>query len=188
MVGDLPPASGERPTTGAPGPTQWAPAFPAPRPVRPQAWSAIALAAVAVVLGVAALVVALTRPTSNQATVSSTTSTTPSYTADQTAAAHQKLCDAYTLAARAVQIATNGDNPALSGIATVNGALILEHTVDATPAIPASDRAVALALAEAYSNAQATATTVQQRDDPLWQATISDVNAKDTAMKKVCGK
>ncbi|ORA31830.1 hypothetical protein BST19_28630, partial [Mycobacterium bouchedurhonense] len=71
-----------------------------------------------VVLGVAALVVALTRPTSNQSTASSTTSTTPAYTADQTAAAHQQLCDSYKLAAHAVQVDTNGDNPAFAGIAT----------------------------------------------------------------------
>ncbi|MEE2851288.1 MAG: hypothetical protein VX424_01355 [Actinomycetota bacterium] len=87
------------------------------------------------------------------------------------------------MAARAVQIATNGDNQALSGIATVNGALILEHAVSTDPAIPTGDRAAALALAEAYSNAQAIAATVQQRDDPLWQSTISDVNTKDAAMK-----
>lgn len=186
MVGELPPAPGEGPTTGPPSSPQWAPVFPPQPPPRPRAWSAIALAAIAILLGVAALVVALARPTSSRSEVASTTSTTPSYSTEQAAAAHQKLCDAYALAARAVQIATNGDNQALSGVATVNGAVILEHTVSTTPAISAGDRAVALALAEAYSNAQATATTVLQRDDPLWQSTISDVNAKDAAMKKVC--
>ncbi|WP_231975851.1 hypothetical protein [Mycobacterium sp. E2462] len=107
--------------------------------------------------------------------------------ADDASAAHKKICDAYNEAARAVQIATNGDNPALSGVALVNGALILEHTVEATPGTAPADKTAALALAEAYSNAQAIAPTVQQRSDPLWQSTISDVNTKDAVMKKACG-
>jgi hypothetical protein len=86
-----------------------------------------------------------------------------------------------------VQIETNGENPALAGIATVNGALILEHALSTTAAIPVGDRAAAVALAEAYSNARATAATVRQRDDPLWQSTISDVNAKNADMKRYAG-
>jgi hypothetical protein len=58
------------------------------------------LAAIAVVLGIAALVVALTRPAGSSSAVPSATSTPPSYIAEQTATAHQKLCDAYKLAAR----------------------------------------------------------------------------------------
>lgn len=189
MMGDLPPAPGEGPAAGPPsGPTNWAPAFPAQAQTRPRAWPAIALAAIAVLLGSAALIVALTRPAASSAISTSTTSAAPTYSAAEITAAHNKLCDGYGLASRAVQIATNGDNPALSGIATVNGAVILEHIVSTTPAIPAGEQAAALALAEAYSNAQATATTVQQREDPLWQSTISDVNSKDAAMKKVCGR
>ncbi|WP_369806071.1 hypothetical protein [Mycobacterium sp. E3251] len=63
---------------------------------------------------------------------------------------------------------------------------MLEHAVITNPALPSGDKDAALALAEAYSNSQATAATVQQRDDPLWQSTIRDVNNKDTAMKRVC--
>jgi hypothetical protein len=143
----------------------------------------MALAVVATAVAVIALTIVTTR---SAAPSPSATATAPAYTAAGVSVAHQKLCDGYGLAARAVKLATNGDNPALSGVATVNGAVILEHTVGTTPAIPADDRAVALALAEASSNAQATATAVQQRD-PLWQSTISDVNAKDTEMKKACG-
>lgn len=188
MVGDLPPAPGEGPTTGPPpGPTQWAPAFPVQPPMRPRTWPAIALAALGVLLGIAALVVALTRPASNQSAVSSTTSTTPSYTADQTAAAHKQLCDTYKLAAHAVQIDTNGDNPAFAGIATVNAAVMLEQAVNGAPAISAGDRSAALALAAAYSNAQATASLVQTRDDPAWHTVSDEVNTKDAAMKKICG-
>ncbi|MDM3975484.1 hypothetical protein QRB36_15050 [Mycobacterium marseillense] len=188
MAGDLPPVPGDRPPAGPPPSSmQWAPPFPMQPPPRPRAWSAIALAAIAVLLGGAALVVALTRPTSSQSTVSSTAPTTPSYTADQTAAAHQQLCDAYKLAAHAVQIDTNGDNPAFAGIATVNAAVMLEQAASTVPALPPSDRAAALALAAAYSNAQATTSLVQTRDDPAWRSVSDEVNAKDAAMKKVCG-
>lgn len=186
MVGDLPPAPGEGPTTGPPpGPTQWAPAFPIQPPTRPRTWPAIALAAIGVLLGVAALVVALTRPTSNQSAASSTTSTTPSFTADQIAAAHQKLCEAYKLVAREVQIDTNGDNRALAGVASVNGALMLEQAINANPAISPGDRTAALTLAAAYTKAIAIGSTLQ-RDDPDFRAEVDDVNAKDAAMKKVC--
>lgn len=185
MVGDLPPAPGEGPTTGPPpSPTPWAATFPTQPPPRPRTWPAIALAAFAVLLGVAALVVALTRPTSSQSVASSTTSTTAPYSADQTAAAHQKLCDAYKLAARAVQIETNGNSAERAGIATVNGAVLIEQALSATPALSADDRATAAALAGAYSNAAAVASL---GDPAAWQSTITDVNAKDAAMKKVCG-
>lgn len=133
-AGDLPPAPGQGPMTGPPNPTQWAPAFP-PQPPRSSTWPAVALAAVAVLVGGAALVVALTRPTGGSSTVSSTTSTTPSYTAEQTAAARQKLCDTYRLAARAVQIETNGKNSDRANLATVNGTVMLEEAVNANPAI-----------------------------------------------------
>lgn len=187
MVGDLPPAPGEGPTTGPPqGSTQWAPAFPMQPPPRPRAWPAIALSAIAVVLGIAALVVALARPTSNQSTASSTTSTTPSYTADQTATAHQKLCDTYKLAARAVQIETNGTNQAFAGIATVNGAVMLDHVVNNSPGLAPSERAAALALAESYSNVAATS-SLASGQDPAWQSALNDANTKDAAMKKICG-
>nr|WP_081286104.1 hypothetical protein [Mycobacterium colombiense] len=187
MVGDLPPAPGDGPTIGQPsGSTHWAPAFPTQPPPRPRVWSAVALAAIAAVLGVAALVVALTRPTSNQPAVASATSASPAYTADQTAAAHQQLCDAYKLAARAVQIDTNGDNPALAGVASVNAAVTLEQAVNAAPAIASGDRAAALALAAAYTKATAMGSW-SQRDDPAFRAEVDDVNAKDTAMKKICG-
>jgi hypothetical protein len=164
----------------------WAPAFPTQPPPRPKAWPAIALAAIAVALGIAALVVALTRPTSSQSTASSTTSTTPSYTADQTATAHQKLCDVYKLAARAVQIETNGTNQAFAGIATVNGAVMLEDVVNNSPSLAASERTAALALAESYSNVAATS-SLASGQDPAWQSALNDANTKDAAMKKICG-
>lgn len=188
MAEDLPPAHGQEPTSGPPpNPMQWgAPVFPVQQPPRPWAWLATVLAAVAILLGAAALVVALTRPTGSASSVSSTVSTTPSHPAAQTAAARKKLCDAYKLAANAVQIETNGTSPERANIATVNGAVILEEAVNSTPAIEPSDRAAALTLAEAYSHAVAVSSTAGG-DDPMWLAAINDVITKDAPMRQLCG-
>lgn len=187
MAGDLPPASGGGPAAGQPpNPMHWPPAFPTQPPPRPRAWSAIILAAIAALLGTAALVVALTRPVGNSSTTSATTSTTPPYTAEQTVAAHEKLCDAYKLASRAVQIETNGTNQAFAGIATVNGAVMLQEAVNNNPGLAPSERAAALALAEAYSNVAATS-SLAGGQDPAWQSALNDANTKDASMKKICG-
>ncbi|KAA1243470.1 hypothetical protein F0Q45_25625, partial [Mycobacterium simiae] len=93
----------------------------------------------------------------------------------------------YKLAARSVQIDTNSDNPALAGVATVNGAVMLEQEVSAAPALPPADRAAALALAAAYTNANAVGSVALGRDDPAFRAAVDDVNAKDLRMKAVCG-
>lgn len=188
MTEDPPSHPGAAPHAGPPV-KQWGPGYSAPQAPRSRLWPAIALGAivlalVSTVVAVVALVVATSRSSGSSIT---TKSAAPTYNAAEVSAAHQKLCDAYKLEARAVQIETNGTDQALSGIATINGALILQDALNTTPALPPDDRASARALAEAYSNAQATAATVQQRNDPLWQSTISDVNAKDAAMKKVCG-
>lgn len=187
MAGDFPPASGEGPATGpAQNPMQWGPpAFPVQQPRRPRTWLATALAAVAVLLGAAALVVALTRATSSQSVASSTTSTTPSYSPDQIAAAHRQLCATYKLAAQSVQIETNGDDRAAAGVSGVNAAVMLEQALNAAPAIPAEERAAALTLAAAYTKANAVGSSLQ-RDDPIFNAEVDDVNAKDAAMKKIC--
>ncbi|WP_082946829.1 hypothetical protein [Mycobacterium sp. ACS4054] len=186
-MGDLPPYNAGEPHVGPPvGPWQQQ-AYP-PQPLkRPQTWPAIALSAIAVLLAIGALVVAMTRPTRSSPGASSATTTTVAYTAEQIAAAHQKLCDAYKLAGRAVQIETNGKSSERAGIATVNGAVMLEEAVNANPAITSSDRAAALALAESYSNVAVVSSLATGTDDPAWQAALSDANAKDAAMQKVCG-
>lgn len=168
---------------------QWAPGYPAPQPPRSRMWPAIALGAmvlalVATVVVVVALVAATSRPSGS---TSAPTTAAPTYSAAEVSAAHQKLGDAYKLAARAVQIETNGDNPAFAGIATVNAAVTLQQVVNTFPELASGDRAAAVALAAAYSSAQATASFVQTRDDPAWRAVSDEVNAKDAAMKKVCG-
>lgn len=158
-----------------------------PAPPRSRNWPLAAVASVAiaaVVLGAAALIVALTRPTNSGPATAAGTTAEPTYTAAETAAAHQKLCEVYKLAARAVQIATNGDNPAFANIATVNGAVMLQQTLNTTPALVPGERTDALALAEAYG--QATAFAMEQ-DHPAWQSAANDVNAKDARMKAICG-
>ncbi|WP_155764476.1 hypothetical protein [Mycobacterium colombiense] len=142
------------------------------------------LALVATVVAVVALVAATSRSSGSSP---APTTATPTYSAAQVSAAHQKLCDAYKLAAHAVQIDTNGDNPAFAGIATVNAALMLEQAVSTSPGLSSGDRAAALALAAAYSHAQATASLVQARDDPSWRSASDEVNTKDAEVKKVCG-
>jgi hypothetical protein len=83
---------------------------------------AIVLALVSTAVAVVVLVVATSRPSGSS---SAPTSAAPTYNAAEVSAAHQKLCDACKLAARAVQIETNGDSPERAGIAEVNGALLL---------------------------------------------------------------
>ncbi|WP_036450025.1 hypothetical protein [Mycobacterium marinum] len=175
--------------TTNPSPQQWIPSHPSQPTPRPRNWRSVALALIAiwgVVLGATALVVALTCQTNNGAAATSPTTDTSSYTAEETTLAHQKLGDAYKLAARAVQIQTNGDSPALAGVAAVNGALMLHAAVGAAPALASADRTIALALADAYSNTTAVSSFVH-RNDQEWRAALTDVNAKDARMKALCG-
>jgi hypothetical protein len=183
MVGDLPPAPGEGPTTGPPpGPAQWAPAFPIQPPTRPRTWPAIALAALGVLLGAIALVVAFTRPTGSQTGTAATTSAVPTYTSQQIAAAHQQLCSAFALASDAVKTDSSGDR-ALGRIALTNGAALLDAAV--TPALPTAQAGEARALANAYRTAAAVASSAAA-DDPRWQASVNDVNVKSDALLATC--
>lgn len=176
-------------TTNPPPAAQWVPNYP-PQPVAsPRTWPLVALAIIAivgVVLGAAALVVALTRPGNAGSAAAPTTTASPTYTAEEIAAAHQKLCEVYKLAARSVQIETNGSNPALASAAAVNGALMLEQAVNAGPALNGPDRDAALALAQAYTNTNALGSYLHA-EDPEYQSAADDVNAKDARMKALCG-
>lgn len=188
MTDDPPSHPGAGPHVGPPV-GQWAPGYPAPQASGSRTWPLVALGAmvlalIATVVAVVALVFATSRSSGSSQTLSPAA---PTYPAAEVSAAHQKLCDAYKLAARAVQIDTNGVNPAFAGIATVNAAVTLQQSVDTSPELTSGDRAAALALAAAYSRAQATASLVQTRDDSAWRAVSDEVNAKDAAMKKVCG-
>ncbi|HEX5255028.1 MAG TPA: hypothetical protein VFW69_14370 [Mycobacterium sp.] len=141
------------------------------------------MALVSTAVAVVALVVATSR-SSGLSPVGM--STAPTYSAAEVSAAHQKLCDAYKLAARSVDIDTNTDNRALAGAVSVNAAVMLEQAVSAAPAMIPGDRAAALTLAAAYTKATAMGSALQ-RDDPQFRSEVDDVNAKDAAMKKICG-
>lgn len=170
-------------TAPPPDPGTWTSTHPAHPTPRSRIWS-VAAPVIALALATAALIVALialARPADDPPAPT----TTPTYTAAQTDAAHQRLCEVYQLAARSVQIETHSGNQALAGVATVNGALMLEQAVSAAPALAPADRSAALTLAEAYTRASAMASSVH-RDDPEWQAVVDDVNAKDARMKAVC--
>lgn len=63
---------------------------------------------------------------------------------------------------------------------------MLENAVNTNRGLAPNERAAALALAEAYSNVAATS-SLAAGQDPAWQSALTDANAKDGAMKKVCG-
>jgi negative regulator of sigma E activity len=178
MVGDQPsgfnegstthPQTGQRPQTSSPRPTGGL-----------RGWAAIALAGIATVVAVAALIVALTGPSS------STPSATSTYTAADIASAQQQLCDTYTAEARTVRADTSGNDEALARVAATNGAVML-YNAAANPALGAKYRDAARALATAYGNVSAMGSK-GVASDAEWRAVLDDANAKDAAMKQVCG-
>lgn len=182
MAADLPPTPGGGSIGGPPSSAPWAPVFPAqPRP-RQRAWLAMLLAGVATIVAIVALMVALTRPTATQPAA---TTTAPTPSAAETSAAEQRLCDTYRLGAQAVQVDTNGHDVALGRIALTNAAAMLDNAA-ADPALDATYREPARALAASYRKG----TAMGNRDvatDAQFQAALDDINAKDAAMKRVCG-
>jgi hypothetical protein len=158
----------------------WVAGHPAPSAPRARTWPAMAVGVVGVLLGAAGLIVALTRPTPEP-----TKSTAPTYTAAETGAAQQQLCDVYRLAARAVGVDTNGNNPALGRIALANGAAMLD-AADAGPALDNRYRQPASALAAAYRTLTAKSSS-DAFTEQEFRAALDDVNTKDAAMKQICG-
>jgi hypothetical protein len=178
MAGDLPPGFGEGSPSHPPG-GQWTPAYPTHPAPRSRSWPAIALAAIAVAVAVAALIVALTRSTPAAPLA---TTTMPSYTPAETAAAQRQLCDTYKLAAHAVQVETNGSDKALARIALTNAAAMLEDAAT-DPALDAKRRDAGRALATAYRNTTAMGSVAT---DAEYRTALDDIIAKDAAMRQVC--
>lgn len=172
-----------------PGPPvgQWAPQHPASQASRSRMWPAIALGAmvlalVATVVAAIALVVATSRPSGSSPVP---TTAAPTYSAAEVSAAQRQLCDTYTLGARAVQVDTNGHDIALGRIALTNAAAMLDDAAT-NPALGTTYRESSHALAESYR----TGAAMGNRDiatDAQFQAALDDINAKDAAMKKMCG-
>ncbi len=179
-MGDLPSDFGEGAKNQPPA-EQWNPSPTSPTPPGSRTWPAVALATIALVVAVAALVVALVH---SKGSSSPSQSTVRTYTAAETAAAQKQLCDAYTLAARAVQIDTNGNNPALARIADTNGAVMLNMAA-ANPALDPVHRDAARALATAYITVTAKG-NADVANDAEFRAALDDVLAKDLVVKQVC--
>lgn len=180
MVGNEPWSPGERP------PAQPPPGYRPPNHYEPPAsrshpWLASAVALTAV-LAVAALTIALTRPAAPSAP---TASTAPTHAPADVAAAQQRLCDMYQLAAKAVQVDTAGTDKALARIATTNGALMLDMGAS-NPALDENHRDAARALEAAYLTVTAKS-SYGVATEAEFQSALDNVIAKDAAMKKVCG-
>lgn len=174
MAEDQPSSSGGGPTVGP-----WVPGYPAPSASRPRVWPAMAVGGVGVLLAAAGLIVALTRPTPEPVAKAQT------YTAAEIAAAHEKLCDRYTLQARTVRSDTSGSDESLARIAATDGAVML-YNAAANPALDAKYLDVARALASAYGNVSAMGSK-GVASDAEWRAVLDDANAKDAVMRTVCG-
>jgi hypothetical protein len=89
------------------------------------------------------------------------------------------------LAARAVRVDTNGNDKAFARIALTNSAVLL-YNASNDPLLDEQHRSAAQALALAYltdtaKSSEGAATEAE------FQSTVADVNAKDAAMKQVCG-
>ncbi|MDM4139591.1 MULTISPECIES: hypothetical protein [Mycobacterium] len=150
----------------------------APRPSR---WQAIAISVIAAV-AVGALIIALTRSTSSQHPANSATAT---HTTAESLAAQQRLCETYNVAARSVQVDTNGSDKAFARIALTNSAVLL-FTASNDPALDEQHRNAAQALATAYlmdtaKSSEGAATEAE------FQVAVAEVNTKDAAMKRACG-
>lgn len=162
---------------GAPYPGHWTPAYQMQPVRRPNMWPAIAASGIAASVAIVALLVALTRPTT------SASSSTPTYPPSDVSKAQRALCDTYELASRAVRVETNGTDKALARIALSNAAGMLDSAA-AEPSLDAKHRDAARALANAYRAANAEASVAS---DEQYRVSVDDINAKDAAMKKVCG-
>ena len=130
-------------------------------------------------------IIALTRPTSGSAGKAPTAATpSPTFTPEQVASAKKELCSAYQLAAHSVNFDTHSSDRALARISLVNGAGLLDAAA-ANPALSASDRDAARALASAYrtSNAVSSDTDVSS---PLYQITLDEITKTDAAMAAIC--
>ncbi|ORB46685.1 hypothetical protein BST40_17800 [Mycobacterium persicum] len=172
-VGD---GSSIRPSPGQAIPTSAAQPGPCAR-----TWTAIGIATVSTMVAVAALIIVFAR---SAAPGTHVTPALPTYTAAETAAAQQQLCDTYRLAAQAVQIDTAGTDKALARIATTNGALML-YMAAANPALDPHYRDAAHALAATYATLTAKG-TYGIATDAQYQAALDDIVTKDAAMRQAC--
>ncbi|MCV7241225.1 hypothetical protein H7J83_00375 [Mycobacterium mantenii] len=128
------------------------------------------------------LTLALARPTAPHTSVNSTS---PTHATAEIATAQQRLCETYKVAARVVQVDTNGRDKAFARIALTNSAA-LHYSALNDPPLDEPHRSAAQTLATAYL----TDTAKSSEGAPTeaeFQKAVADASAKDAAMKKVCG-
>lgn len=150
---------------------------PAASTAQPRRSPAVALATLAAFLGVVSLIlaiVALTRPPAG-----------PTYSAAQRTAAKTDLCARFEPAMGAIHIETNGPDAGLGRIALLNGAVILESAA-ANPALDPTYRDAAHAVTLAYQNLVVVSSS-GKAGDPKFDAVVNNANAKERALKELCG-
>lgn len=184
MTGDAPEGFGREPTIQQPSATLPS-SYIGERAHRNFPWVTVvitltAMAAIAAL--VVALVVALSRSTTTQAHA---TSGKPRFSAGETTAAQQQLCDTYKLVAEAAQVDTQGTDKALARISTTNGALMLFMAAD-NPALDAAHRDAAHALAKAYGSLTAKG-SYGVVTEAGYQAALDEAITQDAVLKKLCG-
>lgn len=179
-MGNPPAGSGQGPAA-QPLVRNWPPNAVGPPSMGSRPWMAIAVAVTAAV-AVAALVVTLTRPRRFNSPVTTTAAT---YSPAEIAAAQQKLCDTFKLAAESVQVDTAGTDKTLARIATTNGAPMLDMGAH-DPALDTQLRDAARVLEGAYLTVTAKS-SYGVVTDAEFQAALDGAIPKDAAMKKACG-
>lgn len=153
------------------------PSWSAPPPVQPRQRSALVLATLGTLLGIASIVLAimaLTRPPAS-----------PTYSDVQRLAAKTDLCGQFKPAMDAVHIETNGPDAGLGRIALINGALVLESAT-ANPALGPTYRDAAQAVESAYQDLVIESSS-GKAGDPQFDNVVNTANAKERALKELCG-
>ncbi|MEE6179069.1 hypothetical protein [Mycobacterium sp. 050134] len=121
----------------------------------------------------------LTRPTASGPPANANR---PTFTPEQAADAQQNLCATYKLAAKEVQVETNGSDRALARIALTNAAAMIDNSAS-NPALDGKYRDAARALASAYRNTTALGSVATEAE---YRSSLDAIVAKDTAMKQFC--
>lgn len=107
------------------------------------------------------------------------------YSPAQRTAAKTELCDRFKPAMDAVHIETNGPDAGLGRIALVNGALILGAAAS-NPALEPAYRDAAEAVVQAYENLVVESSS-GGAGDSRFDSAVDAVNAKERALKELCG-
>lgn len=153
------------------------PSWPVPPTFQPRQRLGLVLATLAAALGFVSLalaVVAATRPAAE-----------PTFSTAQGTSAKTNLCDRFKPAMNAIHIETNGPDPGLGRTALLNGALALQGAA-ANPALDPIYRDAAQAGASAYQDLVVVSSS-GKAGDPQFDSAVNNANAKERALKDLCG-